>query len=56
MTEAANFLESYVGARAGMLEQGLLDDLDPRTVMREIEEFKTKIENRDAHPRAEGQD
>ena len=41
--DAAAFLEEYVGARAGMLEQGLLDDSNPRTVMREIQDFKDKV-------------
>jgi hypothetical protein len=43
----SKFLGEYVEARSEMLEHGLLDDTQPLLVRREIEEFKTKIENSD---------
>ena len=43
--DVSKFLDDYKLARAGMLEQGLLSDVDPRLIMREIEEFKIKIAN-----------
>ena len=42
--EASRFLGEYLGARADMLEQGLLSDSDPKALMREVEDFKSKIE------------
>ena len=37
---SAKLLKDYIGARADGLEQGLLDDADPKVVMRVMEDFK----------------
>ena len=41
--DVSKFLDEYKLARAGMLEQELLSDTDPKSIMREIEDFKIKI-------------
>ncbi len=44
---AAAFLQEYIAARSECLQLRLLDDSEPLMVVKELEEFKEKIEDSD---------